>query len=468
MSHKVHRPVYLVFIALLLGVLLFEACAPAAAPAASPTAAPKASAQPATTATSAAPAATPAQTAGAQQQSNQTPIKIGLVESLTGTLAQSGKDNLDGFNLYMDKIGSTVAGRKIQLIVEDDQTQPDVALTKTRKLVENDKVDLVAGFHFTAVCYAVAPYLKQQQALTMVTGNCAAQGLTLDPALRSPYIWRTTQSNSMLGYTLGEWLVQNGYKKVVFIGADAAPGWEAEDGLAMSFIGAGGTIIQELYPAMGTPDFAPIVAQINPDANAVIAFATGADAVRLTQQYEQYGLKAKIPLFDFSGQILANLSTLKDTEVGLIAPWHYVTDLDNAENKAFLTAFKAKYPGVLVGADYANGYLGGQVIEAAIKATNGDMSKDKFVAALKTLQVNTIQGPFKFDAYQNVAGNWYVKRLDKSGNDFVEKTLATVPNVTQFGKWPPEQMASFPWGKNKGKYGNITKDQLVQMFPFLK
>ena len=81
-------------------------------------------------------------------QAQQPPIKIGFTTDLTGTAAQAAKDMVNGLTLYLDEIGHQMAGRKIELIVEDSQSRPDAALTKLRKLVEHDRVHLVAGVLF--------------------------------------------------------------------------------------------------------------------------------------------------------------------------------------------------------------------------------------------------------------------------------------------------------------------------------
>src|SRR5256885_12912318 len=85
------------------------------------------------------------------------PIKIGFVTDLTGIAAQAAKDMVNGLTLYLDEIGSQMAGRKVELIVEDSQGRPDVALTKLRKIVEHDRVHIVAGVLFGHIGYAMAP-----------------------------------------------------------------------------------------------------------------------------------------------------------------------------------------------------------------------------------------------------------------------------------------------------------------------
>ncbi|MDP2661968.1 MAG: ABC transporter substrate-binding protein [Dehalococcoidia bacterium] len=460
-------------------VLVIASLLTACGPTASPTAAPAATTAP----QAAKPTTPPAPTTGAAAPSAVAPaptkpavattsIKIGAIQSLTGSLANTGKDNQDGFDLYMDKINWTVAGRKLEKVVEDDAGTPDLGLTKIRKLAESDKVNIVAGLQSTAVCNALAPYVRDNKVVTIITGNCGAETLTKDPALRSPYLWRTTQTSGMFGYALSAWLVKNNYKNVVVVMSDYSGGYEVEDGFARAFIGEGGTIVQELYPALGTTDFGPFLAQVKADANAVVSFVVGADGLRFAQQYAEYGWKGKLQLFDLSSVIVSgpNVAELKDAAVGIIASIHYATDTDTAENKEFLAAFRAKYPGRLLAHDVAAGYSGAMILEAALKGAGGDVeNKDKFLEALKKVDIKTPKGHFKFDENQNVVEDFYIKRIDKVGNEYVEKTLAVVPDISQWFKWKPDEVIKYPWGKMKGKYANINNAQLQELLkPYLQ
>src|ERR1700743_202120 len=101
---------------------------------------------------------------------SKAPIRIGNINSYTGGLAYAGENNLNGMNLYFDSINWTIAGRKIELIKEDDQFSPQIGLKKARKLVESDKVDLIVGIQASNVALAVLNYMKQQKAFYVVSG----------------------------------------------------------------------------------------------------------------------------------------------------------------------------------------------------------------------------------------------------------------------------------------------------------
>ena len=138
--------------------------------------------------TSSASPAPAAGSAGPVSSAAALPIKIGVLDALTGQNATSGKENVDGTRLYLDSVNNTLGGRKVEVIVADTVAQADVALTKAKQLVENDKVNVLMGFGLTPECYAVAGYVKQVHVPMIISDNCGAQGLTTNPKFASPYI----------------------------------------------------------------------------------------------------------------------------------------------------------------------------------------------------------------------------------------------------------------------------------------
>jgi branched-chain amino acid transport system substrate-binding protein len=394
------------------------------------------------------------------------PIKIGLLLELTGSFALIAQDNLDAHLLYLEKIGNAIAGRKIEVIVEDTEAKGDVALTKARKLIEKDKVHILAGLISSACGYAVAPYAAEKKTLMIVTGNCGAEGLTKDPKLRSPYIWRTTQASGMLSYPVTEYLIKNNRRRAVLLVSGYSGGYEVADGFARSFIDAGGTIVQEIYPALGTTDFGPFMAQIKQDADAVVGFVVGTDGLRFVQQYTEYGLKSKLPLIDLSEEMVSapNLRQLKDAAVGVLTSIHYAPDSDTPENREFLQRFEGKYKDRMLSSVVAAGYAGMNIIDVALGAVSGNVEDtQKLRAALRGMHIKTAKGSFRFDEYQNVVEDFYIKRVEKIDGKYVYKTLYKVPEVSQFWKWKPEEVLNFPFGKLHGKYTNINKAQLQDL-----
>src|SRR5437762_3304940 len=197
------------------------------------------------------------------------PIKIGMLAPLTGPFAATGKDMVNGTELYLDEIGRQMGGRKVELIVEDDEGNPATALNKSRKLVEQDKVHVLTGGLLANVGYALQPYVDGQRIPTTFP-VIAADDLTQ----RKPGKWivRTGWATSQPMHPFAEWVIKNTkHRKVAFIGMDYAFGYETIGGFQQVFESQGGQIVQKIWTPLNTNDFAPFLSQIKRDADAVLA-----------------------------------------------------------------------------------------------------------------------------------------------------------------------------------------------------
>ncbi len=440
---------------ILLLVAVLTACAPAAAPTVAPTAAPKATAAapaaatPAAKATTAAPATTPA--AGAASKPAGTgPIKIGFLTPLQGVYAQLGGDMRDGFLLYLDQKGNTLAGRTVQVTVEDDEVKPDVGLTKAKKLVEKDQVHILAGVVSSGVAAGIADYVVSQKIPLMLT-NAGDDPLTQQKA--SPYIFRVSFANSQTAMPIGEYASKKGYKKAVIIASDYPAGWHHTGGFARTFTQAGGQIIQEIYYPLGSPDLAPFISSIKQDADVVHTFSAGADGLNFVKTYNEYGLRGKIPLVGNWTTTEDMLAQEGDAALGVVNGYPFVPTLDRAQTKAFVDAYTKKYnKPVPPQAEF--GYAGAMAIDAALQATKGNIEDvDAFVKALENVQIEAPRGPIKFDKYHNVVQNIYVTEVKKVDGKLVNAAIETVPSVSQFWKWTPEEYLKMPqYAELKGKW----------------
>ncbi|TMI78536.1 MAG: ABC transporter substrate-binding protein, partial [Bacillati bacterium ANGP1] len=188
------------------------------------------------------------------------PIRIGFLADITGTVAQSGRDMLDGFQLYLAERGSVMAGRQVQLIVEDAGGVPANALTKARKMVEQDQVHMLTAPLLASEGYAVRDYIVERNVPTLFAVSSADD---LTQRKRAPNLVRTGWSSSQPSHPFGEWVATTlKYKKVATIGSDYAFGYEVVGGFQRTFELHGGEIVQKLWAPLGTPDFSPYVTQI--------------------------------------------------------------------------------------------------------------------------------------------------------------------------------------------------------------
>ena len=142
------------------------------------------------------------------------PIKIGVILPLTGNLAQTGEEAVVGMKMYFDEIGNQVAGRPIQLIIEDEQNRPDVALNKARKLVENDHVQMLAGFISSAVALAVNEYAREKNVPMIISADGGANELTMPGPLANPWLVRVSQNGRTPAAAAAEFAWKQGWRKV--------------------------------------------------------------------------------------------------------------------------------------------------------------------------------------------------------------------------------------------------------------
>jgi branched-chain amino acid transport system substrate-binding protein len=372
------------------------------------------------------------------------PIKIGFLAPMTGGAAQIGKDMTNGLNMWLEENGNQIAGRKVEVIVEDTQGQPNIALNKLQKLVESDKVQVLAGGLFAHVGYALAPKVDQLQ-VPMLYPVMAADDLTQ----RKPTKWvvRNGWTSSQPNHPFGEYVAKTlGYKRVVTIAIDYSFGWEQVGGFQKTFEENGGQVIQKLWAPLGTTDFAPYLSQIRRDADAVFSLMVAISALRFPKQYEQAGLKGRLPLLGggttFDEFVLPSLG---DEAIGGVSALIYSAALDTPNNRRFVTEYRKKYG--KVPSYYSEVcYTTGRWINEAAKAVGGDVeNKDKFLAALRKVEVpDAPRGPVKLDAHGNPIQNIYIRKVEKKGGELWNTVIHTYPNVSQFYNYKPDEFLKQP------------------------
>jgi len=359
------------------------------------------------------------------------PIRLGNINTYTGGLAYAGLANWNAANLYFESVNWTVAGRKIEIVQEDDQFNPQVGLQKAKKLVESDQVDLVFGIQASNVALAVLNYMKQQKAFYVVTG-AGTDAITWD---RYPYLFRTSISTYQLSTPMAGYIYDNLGKEVVTTASDYAGGRDVMAAFKGPYLAKGGKVLKENWPPLGTADFSAYLTDIkaiNPPVT--YDFMPGADAVRFVKQYSEFGLKEKMPLTGFTMIDSQSASALGKAAVGVISAVTFVDTLDNPEAKKFVAAYEPKFKTQAdLFADY--GYVGARAIGEALQAVDGDASnKDKLTEAMAKVQFDAPRGPFRMDpATHNPIQNVYIAQVIESGGKITTKTLFTAKDVKDPG-----------------------------------
>ena len=373
------------------------------------------------------------------------PIKIGFITSLTGVAAQAAKDMVNGLTMYLDETGYQMSGRKVELIVEDDQGRPDTALAKLRKVVEHDQVHLVAGILFGHLGYAVAPKIDEYKIPGMIT---VAASDDLTQRLKYRWVVRTGWASSQPSHPFGEYAAKTlKYKKVAVVASDYAFAWEVVGGFQKTFEESGGQIVQKLWVPLGAMDLAPYVSKLRRDADAVLTMVAGVSTIQFFKQYQDAGLTGKIPLIGGGPAVdEALLPQMGDEALGVMTPLIYSAALDTPANRKFVKDYRAKFGKVPSYFSETN-YTSGRWISEAVKAVEGKVEdREAFLAALKKVQIpDALRGPVKLDANGNPIQNVYFRKVERNKDGELQNTvIVTINAVSQFWKYTPEEFLKQP------------------------
>ncbi len=375
-------------------------------------------------------------------------LRLGFIAPMTGGFAQVGQDMVNGFQLYLDEVKGDFAGAKVTLIVEDDQAKTDVGVTKAKKLILEDKVQMFIGGVLASTGYALAPVSTAEKTV-YVASIPAADDLTQRQSSQYPYLIRTGWSSSQPHHALGAWACDQGYKKVVTVAADYAFGYELAGGFQKAFEDCGGKVIQKIWPTLGNKDFGPYIPTIKEDADAVFSLMVGPMAAQFPKQLRAAGFKKTILGGGTSYDEFA-LPFMADEVIGDFSALQYSAALETPANEAFVKAYRAKYGKVPSYFSESN-YTTAKMIHEVMKKTGGKWpGPEKFIEMMQALRLDTPRGPVSFDDMRNPVQNIYIKKVEKKKmfgypNDELWNTvIKTYPNVSQFWTYGKEAFLKQP------------------------
>ncbi len=371
--------------------------------------------------------------ANAQQQV----VKIGLLATLEGPFAAGGQDGMRGAELAVKQRGGVVAGKKIEILKASSDAKPDVAVNATRKLVEQDKVDIMVGPLSGSEGIAVKNYSKSQPNTTFINGSSGAQATTLvDP---SPNFFRFNTEGAQWMAGLGEYAYKSkGYKKMALIAEDYAFPYSQVQGFMTEFCRVGGRVTHKAWVPLGAKDYSSVIAKLPPDVDALLVVLGGADAVNFLTQYEQAG-GAK-PMV--GGSITVDQTVLnfkgkrRESLLGTPSAGPIADSYEGVEWRKFVNDYKANFkdgfpsPSLFAYVYYSN-------MKAALdglEAVNGDLSggQAKYREALKNLKLQTPTGVVTLDENRQAIGTTFVTEVAKGSDGvFFNKVVKVVPNVNQ-------------------------------------
>ena len=362
------------------------------------------------------------------------PVKIGVLAPLSGVFSSLGSHKVEGIKLFFDGVQMKAGGRPVQLIIEDTEGKPQEGLRQARKLVESEQVDILLGVLSSAVGTAVKDYVGRAKKVWVTTG-AAADGI-FKKKNKNPYAFRSSLSTWQGNNPMGTWLASQKVKRVLLTGPDYSMGREAADAFRGSFEAAGPKIEASVFAPLGTLDFAPYLTEIKrKEPEVLYASYAGSDAVRFVQQYAAFGLSNSIPLTGYG--YISEEDVIEAAGVaskGIRSGLNWAYGIETPENKDFVARYLKTYKAVPT-VDSVAGYVGAQVVHAAIESLNGDVSnQDRLGEAVGKVRVNTPRGPISFDPEtNNVIQTIYVREVADIGGSLHNRVLASYADVRDPG-----------------------------------
>ena len=371
-------------------------------------------------------------------------IRVGYLGPLTGIFAAAGKDMLDGLKMAFEQVNYEVAGRKIELIEEDDEGNPATAQAKYRKLVAQDRIHVLDGVLLSNIGYALVPNIERDRlpSLFLTTPD------DLTKRRIAKYLMRSNFAASQPMHALGDYAARVlKYKKVAAIAMDNPFGHEQIGGFQRVFEDQGGRVTQKTWVPLNALDFAPYLTQVSRDVDAVCAVFVAAQGVRFIKQYAEYGLKGKLPLIG-SGVMTDEhvIRNLGDEAVGAVGALIWAPTLATPANRTYMKLAEAKV-GRTPAYFTAVMYSAGRWVAEAAKIVDGRVEdRERFLAAIKKASetVEDPRGPIKLDESGNPTQNVYILKVERVDGKLTNTVVHTYPMVSQFWTYRPDEFLKTP------------------------
>ena len=344
-------------------------------------------------------------------------IKVGLMLPASGTFAALGTAVENGFRLYVSEQGGKLAGREIEFVKVDDESDPSKATDNVNKLIKRDNVDVLVGTVHSGVTMAMARVAKATGTLLIVP-NAGADAVT--GAMCAPNIFRSSFSSWQPGYAMGQVMADKGHKKVVTITWKYAAGDESVAAFKESFEKRGGQVVKELTLPFPNVEFQSLLTEIaatKPDA--VYTFFAGGGAVKFVKDYAQAGLKKNIPLYGAGFLTDGTLEAQAAAADGVLTTLHYADSLNTPRDNSFRLSYVKSYklqPDVYA----VQGYDAAQILAAGMVAVKGDLTKKaEFTAAVRKARIDSPRGSFTMSKAHNPVQDIYLRQVVGKENKVV-------------------------------------------------
>jgi branched-chain amino acid transport system substrate-binding protein len=378
-------------------------------------------------------------------------LKIGVPLPFTGVVAESAEEMRQTFEMYIEQQGGTLGGLPVDVTFEDTETDAELVVTKTRKLIDEDQVDLIAGPMLAFEGLAMLDSVNEAGIPWVGMTGVAADDYTRlgTPTLTSAAKHTASQETMPLGTYAYDTL---GYRKIATLGQDYSWGYQTVGGFQYAFEAAGGDVVQKLWAPIGTTDYAPFVSELNKDVDAVYVTLIGADIPRFVQAYADFGLK-DIPMLTSEDLVAQDAIRFYsgDAAVGLVGITPFTANLDRPEMQAFVEAYQER-TGNTPTFWGESAYVAAMVIDRSLKYVSEDQgialedlpawvkaNGEAFAAASREIDLSDApSSAITVDEYNRQVRDFYIVKLVDEGGTITDELVETVPAVTQF--WTFDQL----------------------------
>jgi len=356
----------------------------------------------------------------------QAKVKVGLMLPATGTFAALGTAIENGFRLYVAEQGGKLAGREIEFLRVDDESDPSKATDNVNKLIKRDNVDVIVGTVHSGVALAMARAVRES-GTPLIVPNAGADAIT--GPLCALNIVRSSFSNWQPGFATGVMAAQKGYKRAVTIYWNYAAGQESAKGFTEAFEKGGGKVIKDLALPFPNVEFQALLTEIaaqKPDV--VFAFFAGAGAAKFVKDYDAAGLRKTTPLIG-SGFLTDGVLEAQGTSAqGLLTALHYADGLNTPRDNKFRSAYAIRYklqPDVYA----VQGYDAAQILAAGLNAVKGDLAKrEAMLTAMRKASVDSPRGKYTLAAAGNPVQDFYIREAKGRENAMTGIAVKVLPD----------------------------------------
>jgi len=348
----------------------------------------------------------------------QQKIKIGFITTFSGPQGVMGQYMKDSVELALDHLGRKVGGLEVEMIYGDDQVKPDVGVQVAEQMLKKDQVDFVSGIIWSNVMMAVVPVVTGSGKI-MVGTNAGASPLA--GAQCNELYFSTSWNNDQTPEAMGKYLQDQGINDLYLISPNYQAGKDMVAGLKRYYKGR---IVEEIYTKLGQQDYQAEITQLrSKNPKAVWVFLPGGMGIQFLKQYDQAGLRGKLPLYTSFTVDEISIPAVKDAALGIYETRYWSPDLKNPANQRFVTDYKKKYGKlpVFYGTQSYDGIL---LIDSAVRAVKGNVKDVKgMVAAMRKANFNSVRGPFTYNVNHHPIQNFYLLRAEKQSSGDIEMKI---------------------------------------------